>query len=54
MRLLPSLPDAVRARAFVVCDDAAPAPVPLHPQVRSVSWRGLHKALADEQTGGTT
>ena len=52
-RLLPSLPDSVRARAFVVCDEAASAPVPLHPHVRSVNWRGLHKALADEQTGNT-
>jgi len=53
-RLLPSLPDSVRTRAFVVCDAAAPAPVPLRPHVRSLNWRGLHTVLADEQTGGTT
>jgi predicted AAA+ superfamily ATPase len=49
-RLLPSLPASVHARALVVCDEAAPAPVPLGPHVRPVSWRRLHKALADDQT----
>jgi len=46
-RLWPSLPASIRARAFVVCDGPANVPAPLSPQVRYVSWRGLHTALAD-------